>query len=234
MKISYLARPTPVLCVLAAALAVGMSAGTAGATAVPPTTSTATPSVHPTSAQQRAVAAEVLGSANPASTYQRLSPTDRATFDSAQTQVRATDVVTRSGRRAPTAAEIAAGAPSATSPVASSLALAAQPASGCWYYYRSQNWSDFDLREGTTWLQLDWCAAGGRITSWNIADRGGQGSLFNYDGLGASGANNVGWEVRVYQQYKFSVGPKTFQPCMQIRGGATGLYSSPTKSCNLN
>ena len=55
----------------------------------------------------------------------------------------------------------------------------------------------------------------------------------NYQGLGAYSANNVGWEVRQAQVFKFSIAWASANPCMQIRGGKTGLTSFRA-NCNLS
>jgi hypothetical protein len=53
-----------------------------------------------------------------------------------------------------------------------------------------------------------------------------------YHGVNSRNALNVCWEVRQYAKFDFSYGPIHAYPCMQIRGGATGLYST-RKDCNL-
>jgi hypothetical protein len=116
-------------------------------------------------------------------------------------------------------------------PVAGTRALAT--GTGCWWHYQFDSWSDLGEHEGDTWMQLNWCAQNSKITSYYISNTGGRGALFNYDGKVSHGYLNVGWEVRAYQEFKFNFFMQNFYPCMQIRGGATGLYST-RRSCNLS
>ena len=74
-----------------------------------------------------------------------------------------------------------------------------------------------------------------RITSWSVPLYGGRGASGNsYDGVAGRGALNVGWEVRQYVEFTFNYAWVHAYPCEQIRGGATGLYSVRTNSCNLS
>jgi hypothetical protein len=82
-------------------------------------------------------------------------------------------------------------------------------------------------------MQLNWCSNGRTITSWSMPIADGAGDHGNaYHGVNSRNALNVGWEVRQYAKFDFSYGPIHAYPCMQIRGGATGLYST-RKDCNL-
>ncbi|MGC4936735.1 hypothetical protein [Kribbella sp. DT2] len=110
---------------------------------------------------------------------------------------------------------------------------AGMAASGCWTQYQYHTWKDLGIKTGVTWMTANWCSNGSRITSYNIAQPGGQGYKgIKYNGTGQKFINNVGWEVRQAQQFNFSVVWATAQPCMQIRGGATGLHSYRA-DCNL-
>lgn len=126
----------------------------------------------------------------------------------------------------------------ALSAVPTGIAISAAASSGCWYHYAFQSWSEawpFG-HEGNTWMQLNWCSRGGSITSYSISNYGGQGDgIIDYDGVEGTGHLNVGWEVRGYVEFHFALADvENEYPCMQIRGGATGLYSAPQKTCDLN
>ncbi len=88
----------------------------------------------------------------------------------------------------------------------------------------------------TYWQRLNWCHNGSKVTSWKVAERGGETStpLWSYEGHAGKGSHNVGWEIRSWTQerFKYGFGPvsSTQTPCVQIRGGK-GLYSYQ-KSCN--
>ena len=73
-------------------------------------------------------------------------------------------------------------------------------------------------------MQLNWCASNGRITSANISNVGGNATIISYDG-NTKGQTNVGWEVRGVTTHKYSFYLGSVTKCMQIRGGASGLYS---------
>jgi hypothetical protein len=111
-------------------------------------------------------------------------------------------------------------------------------ASGCWYRYWYTTWSDLGYTEGATWMTLNWCGNGKSVTSHSLGAHGGKSLSpgFSYQGIASTGGLGVGWEYRQYVEYAFHVGigpiNTTLNPCMQIRGGAGGLYSE-RKSCNL-
>lgn len=124
----------------------------------------------------------------------------------------------------------------ATDPTAAQrAALAAAPAataSGCWQQYKYVEWYDFGIHDGNTWMQLNWCASGGTVTSHTVTNVGGQGlGGVSYAGVIGTGATSVGWEVRSFREFKFTLGGAAANPCMQLRGGATGLYSYRS-TCN--
>ncbi len=84
-------------------------------------------------------------------------------------------------------------------------------------------------------MQLNWCGDGSSVTSYWVSNIGGNGSGgFSYNGYSGPYMLDVGWEVRAAVQYNFSIGPVPANPCMQIRGGASGLYSVPYDTCNLS
>lgn len=111
----------------------------------------------------------------------------------------------------------------------------------CWSQRVQLNWqSRWGFTVARTWQRLGWCGSGGRITSYELEERGGQAAAvgYAYEGAGGDGRRNVGWEVRSYTQEVFSlfgvevIPGTTFVPCTQIRGGATGGYSQRT-NCTL-
>lgn len=105
---------------------------------------------------------------------------------------------------------------------------------GCWYHYEFKSWYDFGIHTGDTWMQLNWCSNGSTITSYYPSNLGGSGdSGVSYDGITGYYQNNLGWEVRYAVGYRFHIGLAVANPCMQIRGGATGFYSY-LSSCNLS
>ena len=81
-------------------------------------------------------------------------------------------------------------------------------------------------------MQLNWCGSNGRITSSSFSNVGGAATIISYDGNTRS-KRDVGWEVRGLTTHKFSFYLGSVTKCMQIRGGATGLYSRSI-SCNLD
>lgn len=111
-------------------------------------------------------------------------------------------------------------------------ALAA--AAVCYKYTRTYKWYDLGINTGETWMTANWCGTSNGITSYSLTNRGGVGfNGFSYQGLGAYSANNVGWEVRQAQVFKFSFAWASANPCMQIRGGKSGLISFQA-NCNLS
>jgi hypothetical protein len=181
------------------------------------------------------ITASVMYSSDPRAAFLALSAPDRAMFLDAFEHQNSVTVVSRGGSYTPTANERATMTTTATP--AALAATAKTVSSGCWYHYWYKSWSDLGIHDGDSWLQLNWCASGGRITSW---------SQTNYGCAGHHGAScsvqgradlNVGWEVRSSRYYKadFFGFSNTF--CMQIRGGATGLYSqnsSASSGCPLS
>jgi hypothetical protein len=167
-----------------------------------------------TLALQTQVVGSVLTASDPTAAYNALSPADQALFQASLSNLTATTVVDQGG------------------------VDTAAAASGCWYRYWYTTWSDLGYTEGATWMQLNWCGSGGHITSHSLGTHGGKtlSPGFTYEGIQGTGGLNAGWEYREYVEFKFYVGigpiHMTLNPCMQIRGGATGLYSEQ-KSCNL-
>ena len=125
-----------------------------------------------------------------------------------------------------TAVEVA-GEPVKRVPTAkerTTLAAAAVGGSGCYSYRRYYKWYDLGLNTGETWMTASWCGNNNGITSYSLTNRGGVGyNGVNFQGLGSSYVNNVGWEVRQAQAFKFSFAWADATPCMQVRGGKTGL-----------
>ena len=81
-------------------------------------------------------------------------------------------------------------------------------------------------------MPLNWCASNGRITSSSLSSVGGAALIISYDG-NTRGKRDVGWEVRGLTTHTFSFYLGSVTKCMQIRGGATGLYSRST-NCTSN
>lgn len=117
--------------------------------------------------------------------------------------------------------------------VSSGDSVTAAAAGGCWNQYKYYKWYDLGVNTGDTWMQANWCSNGSSITSYSLTNRGGQGYKgIKYEGLGQKYTRNLGWEVRQAQTFKFSILWANANPCMQLRGGATGLYSFRA-NCNL-
>lgn len=114
------------------------------------------------------------------------------------------------------------------------LDTSAYASGGCWYDYEYSNLTLFGVRAGAMWMRLNWCGSGGRITSYYASNVGGAGyNGVSYDGYNGVYYRNAGWEVRAAASYKYSLGWASTSRCGQIRGGATGLYSTRL-TCNLN
>ncbi|MET0526526.1 MAG: hypothetical protein ABWZ91_17100, partial [Nocardioides sp.] len=62
------------------------------------------------------------------------------------------------------------------------------------------------------------------LENHRIGCPGGSATVVSYDGNTRS-MRNVGWEVRGVTTHKFSFYLASVTKCMQVRGGATGLYS---------
>lgn len=164
----------------------------------------------PSPAQGLQLAAGVASAASPAAAYKALTPAQHAVMDAAVMPVKVE--LARTGLQ-PSAIRLAQ--------------------SGCWDAYARYN---YKAAAGNTvytaWQGLTWCGSGGRITSYHVFDRGGETSTpgWSYTGHGGSGSRNVGWEVRQYTQEKFTFGIGQYgftqTRCLQVRGGATGLYST--------
>jgi hypothetical protein len=194
--------------------------------AVPASASVASPA---------AITASVLNSSDPQAAFLALSAGDRATFLHAFAHQTAVTVVSRGGSYRPTAAERAAMTTSAAPATLSNLATSA--ASGCWYRYWYRTWSDLGIHDGDSWLQLNWCGSHGSITSWSQSNYGCDGHAGASCSVQGRADLNVGWEVRSTRYYKADFFGYTNSFCMQIRGGATGLYSensSASGGCPLN
>jgi hypothetical protein len=214
---------------------ISLLTGCAGATAAAAALVLAVPSVATAASPQRSareITASVMNSSDPQTALRALSTTDRAAFVYAFRHQTSTTVVDRGGRYTPTKAQRAAmhqtAAPSSVKALAGTSAVAA--ASGCWYHYYQKSWSDLGIHDGDSWMQLNWCGSGGKITSWRQSNVGCAGHHGASCSVGSKAERNVGWEIRStrYFNANFFGFSNTF--CQQIRGGATGLYS--TRSSN--
>lgn len=201
----------------------------------PATVSAATASAAPSRTPAQ-IAATVFHSADPAATLRSLSSADRATFAAGLTHQTSRLVVSRGGAWTPTAAEAAAMSRSAAPATIRALA-APMTTTGCWYHYYYRSWSDLGIHDGDSWMQLNWCGSSGRVTSWSQSNVGCAGHSGASCSVGGTASLNVGWEIRTTRYYNadFFGFKNTF--CMQIRGGATGLYSqssSASSGCPLS
>lgn len=208
--------------ILGCALALAVGGLTTAASA-----SAATADAGQSLSAQRAVFVHLLDAPNPAAAYQALSASDKALANEAVQHQQVTVVASETGRMstADVKAAVAAGelSPAAVSP----------NAGGCWWKYADWGWSNLGVTEGYTWMQLNWCSNGPSITSWHVSNVGGQGQNgVSYEGYKGPYSLNAGWEIRAAIQYAFNFHFFTANPCLQIRGGHTGLYSV-LGSCNL-
>lgn len=171
--------------------------------------------------ESEAIAKRVYASDNIPEAVGKLSNSDRRTFLTRLDKWTAVTSESPAVRRKPTAQEARMGADELAG-------------GGCWSKYKYTEWWDLGLHTGDTWMTAHWCANSSRITSYSLTNRGGQGYKgISYVGLGSTYVQNLGWEVRQAQQFKFSIIWATAQPCMQIRSGKTGLYSYQS-NCNLS
>ena len=177
------------------------------------------------------VTASVMYSSDPHAAFVALNKADRATFLAAFANQTSVTVIDRGGPYVPSTAERAkmqsGPAPAAITPAVS----------GCWYRYWYKSWYDIGIHDGDSWMQLNWCSSSSRITSWSQSNVGCAGHFGATCKVGGRADLNVGWEVRStrYYQANFFGFNNTF--CMQIRGGATGLYSensSASSGCPLS
>ena len=205
-------------------LVAGAATALLGLAVVPTPASAGTTSTENIAAE-RAVLAKVLDAPDGDAAYAALPATEKALLARAVTHQQATTLVSRGGKLSPERAAALGGA----------AASAAAAAGGCWWHYQYDSWSDLGYTEGFTWMQLNWCSNGSSITSWSRSKTGGQGQdFFVWKGIVGSWPQNVGWEIRDAVEFGFTLpGGVSFQPCMQIRGGRTGLYSTQ-RTCNLN
>lgn len=180
------------------------------------------------------ITSSVFGSADPQAAYRHLAPTERAAFEYGLAHQTPEVLATSGGRYVPTAAERSAmtRVPAVDAQaVASALKVdVAATASGCWYRYYYKGWKDFAIEDGETWMQLNWCGSGGRITSYSQSNYGCAGHYGFTCSTGGSASLNVGWEIRSTRYFKANFFGYNNTLCMQVRGGATGLYSQ--KSSN--
>ncbi|GAA0604058.1 hypothetical protein HPO96_18405 [Kribbella sandramycini] len=167
------------------------------------------------------IALSVYNAKDPEAAFNQLSPAEQEEFAARMQTWTSEEVSSEFKQVEPTPEELAAMGPDGAR------------AGGCWQQYKYQKWRDIGMNTGDTWMTAHWCHNGSRITSYRLSDQGGQGKLgIKYEGLGAKYANNVGWEVRQGQTFKFKIGWAHANPCMQIRGGK-GLYSFRA-NCNMS
>lgn len=193
------------------AIACGFAAISGSASAAPPPVQSA-----PRYGLQ--LAEKVASSTNPDAAYNALSAGQKTALNAATRPVKA--VLVASSGTLPSGAH--------------------QAAAGCYGAYGRFDWrAAAGNTVYTTWQGLHWCSNGSSVTSFYVFDRGGETSTpgWSYQGNGGAGSWNVSWEVRQYTQQKFTFGIGAYgystTPCTQVRGGATGLYSSRA-SCNLS
>ncbi|GAA2132137.1 hypothetical protein [Nocardioides bigeumensis] len=116
-------------------------------------------------------------------------------------------------------------------PKTKAATLTAVVAGGCWSHYYYTNWTLYGASIANSWMTLNWCGSKGSITSYSISNVGGSGSGLSYQGNTKS-TRNVGWEVRGVTTHSWSFWIGGISKCMQVRGGATGLYSRSV-SCSM-
>lgn len=170
--------------------------------------------------EMRAAVARVFGADDPVSELSRLSDAEKAVLEQAMQHQEGRIVRVSPAER--------------TSVQTAGTSATALAAASCWSQYVYMEWRDFGYHEGDTWMQLNWCATSGVVTSFSVPLAGCRGVAgFSCSGVIDSGSLNVGWEIRAYKQFHFYFGFLNAQPCQQIRGGSTGLYSNRA-SCNLS
>ena len=80
---------------------------------------------------------------------------------------------------------------------------------------------------------MNWCGNGSSITSYSRTNTGSTGvNGYHDDGVRNWFPDNVGWEARYAVEWEFDGGGAYAYPCVQIRGGASGKYSTQA-NCNL-
>lgn len=181
-----------------------------------------------------AVAERVLLSSDPEATLASMSDEERTIFAEGWENQESVITAERTGAFTPTPVELAAMETSKPPKKLDDMAMAA---SGCWYYYYERRWTDFNIHTGTSWMQLNWCGSGGNITSWSQSNVGCAGFNGASCEKGSKAEQNVGWEIRSTRFYNASFFGYSNSFCMQVRGGATGLYSKRSSSsgdCSLS
>jgi hypothetical protein len=195
-----------------------MGTGGIAAAATNASTGTSASETREALGAEKAVLQKVVNASDRGAAFKALSKSDQALFRQALTHQ--TAVVTQ-------------GRAVAVSPSASAgpALVTAAAGTGCWWVYLDIEWYDLGINDGETWNQLNWCAANGSVTSYYLSNIGGRGkSGQTYVGVKGNYYSNVGWEVRAVTEYHFKFADIPFSdvyPCNQIRGGATGLYSTP-------
>lgn len=193
--------------------------------ALPASASSSTVQISQDSPDPLTVAKAVTSSADPQAAIRNLGPKEKVAFQQAVDQYATVTIdATRTGRLTPAQAAQAG---------ASTSSAVAAASGGCWYNYQHAKETLIYVTIGTVWMQLNWCGNGTKVTSYNVNPYGCAGTNgFSCSELPAQ-FRNLSWEVRALGRYPFS----TFQgisatQCAQIRGGASGLTSSPV-SCTL-
>lgn len=171
---------------------------------------------------------QVMTAARPAIALAALPADDQTRVRTAIRRLSPRHVTTRGGPLPP---------PATTPPAATGTRRAAATRERCWYRYWYYDWGTFGVVVAHSWMTLNWCSDGRRVTRWSRGATGGSSSVagLSYRGIFGRGALHVGWEVRAYTQFRFSAGLGVTidtTPCQQIRGGAGGLYSQ-RDTCDL-
>ena len=168
----------------------------------------------------------ILQSADPAAGFAALSPAQhkeaaRLIEDNLVVSEEVSSIASLTGLEA-----------SAAGQQTSTASLATAAATQCWSHYYYATWTLWSLHVANSWMQLNWCGSGGRITSYSVTNVGGAATGLRYDGH-SQATRNVDWEVRGLTTHTFSLWLPSVTKCMQIRGGATGLYSRSI-SCDMS
>ena len=115
------------------------------------------------------------------------------------------------------------------------LTAAATTAGGCWYYYSYKDWYDLGINDGSTWMQLNWCASATAITKYFVSNVGGASNALGYSGYRGPYWRmvNNSHEIRSLIVFTFNSGPFSLSPCMQLRGTYTAQVFDMGNNCSL-
>ena len=123
-------------------------------------------------------------------------------------------------------AESYTSAMTAEQAAAAGVSNARLTAGGCWYNYQASYITGWGITIGRIWMQLNWCGNGSRVTSYNANPYGCMGQYGFSCTADPVSFRDVGWEVRALGLYRFTIAWGSSTKCAQIRGGASGLYST--------